>query len=158
MISGTYSYFEQDPSTIDPIDFTDVDKKEFEFWDIVRDDVVLVFDKVASDQVYGGRNCKYSTLLRLYKELHMFLSFILEERIVDANNDPLGEDYGNEYYIEKYCIREIRKALICKGINKTKIFQIYNLYGLINTTQNSDLDGISIMGIEATSGKQFRIL
>jgi len=139
--------------------FDSVELKAFEYWDLIHDHVVRLFDKVSSDQIYGVQNCKNTKQLMLYKQLEIFLSIICQERIWDAENDPYGFDLGNEYYIVTNHIVEIKKALRCrmdKSLINT-IFTIFGLYDLNVIIANEDKDGIGYMGIEAVSENVFRV-
>ena len=156
---STLNYMLWTPDAVDATYFTDVEKRAFQYWEIVMDDLDDMFHKVASDQVYGIMDCKYSNILKLYKQLCVFLSIIMEERIMDANASDDGLDQGNEYYIDKYGIVEIRKALICRGFNRRKVNQVFTLYDLIYTgddTGSTDA-GIGFMTIEGTTEPIFQI-
>ena len=155
-------YIDLQPYDFDPADHTVVEKREMEYWEIVADDVMDSFGVVSSDQVYGVKDCKHLGIMRIYHYLQMFLSFIHEERVMHANASSTGVDEGNAYYIDKYCIPQIRKDLVCRGVNKSKINEIFNLYELISTNVSSTgtpiaSDGIGFMGIEAATGNIFRI-
>ena len=131
-----------------------------QYWAIVYKPALRCFDRVASDQVFGIRNRKNAQALRLMKQLEFYLGIIEEERYWDAVNDQDGLDKGSSYYIEKNCIKSIRRALVCRGFSAgllSKIFDIFGLYDLNDTTPSEEKDGIGIMGLEAESGKVFNI-
>ena len=124
------------------------------YWEIVRPKVKYAFEKVSADQVFGNANCKNVKLLRLYSQLYLFLTAITEERQMDASNDLMGQDYGNKYYIDKYCIKSIRKSLLCRGFDSFSVFKTFNLYNLVdeNAIPITELGGggIGIMTIRGT--------
>jgi N-acetylglucosamine kinase-like BadF-type ATPase len=94
------------------------------------------------------------------KLLEFYLGIIEEQRHWDAVNDPDGLDKGSAYYIGENCIKSIRRALVCRGFSAgllSKIFDIFGLYDLTDTTPREEKEGIGVMGLEAETGKVFNI-
>jgi hypothetical protein len=131
-----------------------------QYWAIVCKQALRCFDRVASDQVLGTRDCHDAQMLRLFKQLEFYLGIIEEQRHWDSVNDPEGQDKGSAYYIDENCIKSIRRALVCRGFSTgllSKIFDIFGLYDLTDTTPIQEKDGIGIMALEVESGRVFTI-
>jgi hypothetical protein len=123
------------------------------YWNIVRPKVKVAFERVSADQVFGTQNCKNVKLLQLFSQLFTFLTFIQDERQVDANNDSLGRDYGNKYYIDKYCIKTIKKSLLCRGFDSFTVFKAFNLYNLVDETEVTETTGGGIGTMTIDTGE-----
>lgn len=141
-------------------DITDKDMKEFQFWEIIYSDANKIFDKIVSNEAFGTKdNCPAQALMDVH-HLLFFLQKIQEERDFDAANSTTGNDNGNLYYIDKYCIKAIRDRFYCKGFTIQTILQVFDLFDLVheNTGPNDYLDGIGYMQIEGTTPPINRVL
>lgn len=116
------------------ITLTTQDLIGMEYWTMARSEIVRLFGKVASDQVYGLINKFNVNKLRMYKFIYEYLGIMYEERAMDLARE--GTDLGDDYYKELYCIKSIKKALVCKGINPSLIdfyFSSTNVYDIATT-------------------------
>lgn len=95
-----------------------------DYWLMAQDRIVALFDKVASNHVFGTVNECLASKMRWYKHLSMYLDIMYEERAMDTARE--GEDLGDDYYKELYCINSIKKALICRGIDPNLISVYFN--------------------------------
>ena len=132
-------------------------EKVIESYQYLTDDNILslITQDIVRDELFGNIDrCRINLLMDIHL-LIMYLSFIDKQRIVDRIISTTGEDKGNKYYVELYCIKCIRSKFYCRGINidvLTKIFELFNLY------LDTDLeDGIGYMQIEGDTPNINRI-
>lgn len=126
---------------------TDQELKELQYWSTVKDVTKELFDKVASEQIFGKVK-GYTCTLKLYHRLALYLNIIYEHRYNDAMLDSNNEDQGNAYYREYYCIDTIKKQLLCKGISSSILRSIFDIYSLNSDNDTSSDDGIGDGSIE----------
>jgi len=133
----------------DQIQVTEYDEREILFWNAIYPELNKVFDKVVANEAFGMKDdCQAQNLMDV-QHLLLFLKLIDYERDFDAEQSEDGLDYGNAYYIEKYCTKTIQDRFYCKGFSLQTIMYVFQLFNLILDEYVDD--GIGFMEIGGTA-------
>lgn len=128
---------------------TEADERELFFWEYLEEDINNLFDNNAANEAFGNKDFDAMQNLMDVHHLLFFLKLIDEERKMDIIANASSVDKGNLFYIDKWCIKCLRKQFECKGFSILSILKVFQLFDLVEDSEIQD--GIGYMQIEGTT-------
>lgn len=121
-----------------------------DYYTLVKTPMMVLLNNAYQAQLYGKDSNEIFNHINDFHYLLVLLTIIADEMQQDSDrsefiNGGCPEDYGIDYYVEKYNIDCIVKHFMCSGIG-FDIKNVLDLFGL--NINNSEEDGIGYMYIQ----------